>query len=185
MIRPFRTEPSPVQAKFASARSELSSALIERDEEIDVCLTALIARENPLLVGPPGCAKSLLLDSLLGWAGGRKFSILLTKFSVPEEVSGPVSVAGLKEDRFTRVTAGRLPEAGMAFVDEVFKASSAILNTLLRILNERTFDAGDGIARKVPLRLCVAASNEWPGPETGKELSALFDRFCAIRSAGK
>src|SRR5207249_3112385 len=65
-----------------------------------------------------------------------------------------------------------------AFVDEVFKASSAILNTLLKVLNERTYDAGDGVARPVPLKLCVAASNEWPSPETGQELAALFDRFC-------
>src|SRR4051812_3873490 len=166
-----------VQEKFQAARRELAAALVERDEEVDLCLTALIAREHVLLVGPPGCAKSLLLDSLLGWAGGRKFSILLTKFSVPEEVFGPVSLAGLKEDKYHRVTTGRLPEAEFAFVDEVFKASSAILNTLLKLLNERVYDDGGGVARPVPLRLCVAASNEWPGPETGKELAALFDRF--------
>jgi MoxR-like ATPase len=81
-----RTEPDVDREKFAIARQELSAALIERDDEIDAVLTALIANEHVLLVGPPGCAKSLLLDSLLGWAGGRKFSILLTKFSVPEEV---------------------------------------------------------------------------------------------------
>src|SRR5947199_5423269 len=90
----------PVQAKFAAARKELAAALIERDEEVDLALTALIAREHVLLVSPPGCAKSLLLDSLLAWAGGAKFSILLTKFTVPEEVFGPVSLAGLKADRF-------------------------------------------------------------------------------------
>src|SRR5262249_12973771 len=138
--------------------------------------------EHVLLVGPPGCAKSLLLDSLLAWAGGRKFSILLTKFSVPEELAGPVSVAGLKEDRFVRVTAGKLPEADFAFIVECFKASSAILNTLLRILNERTFDAGDGVPRRVPLQLCLAASNEWPCPETSRELAALFDRFLLRKS---
>jgi len=65
-----------------------------------------------------------------------------------------------------------------AFLDEIFKASSAILNVMLRLLNERTFDAGDSVVKAVPLRLCVAASNEWPSPETGKELAALFDRFC-------
>src|SRR5439155_9036542 len=130
-----------------------------------------------LLVGPPGCAKSLLLDSLLAWTGGTLFSILLTKFTVPEEVVGPVSLAALKADKYVRVTTGKLPEADYAFIDEVFKASSAILNTLLKILNERVFDAGDGVARRVPLKLCVGASNEWPSPDTGKELSALFDRF--------
>jgi MoxR-like ATPase len=184
-MRAFHPDACPVQVKFAATRRELAAALIERDAEIDLCPTALVAREHVLLVGPPGCAKSLLLDSLLAWTGGRKFSILLTKFSVPEEVFGPVSVASLKDDRFVRVTAGKLPEADFAFTDEVFKASSAILNTLLRILNERTFDAGAGVARRVPLKLCLAASNEWPCPETGRELAALFDRFGAIRSAGK
>src|SRR3954466_16213511 len=153
------TGASPLQEKFAATRGELSAALIERDEEIDLVLTALVAQEHVLLVGQPGCAKSLLLDSLLGWAGGTRFSILLTKFSVPEEVFGPVSLAGLKEDRYRRVTTGRLPEAAFAFVDEVFKASSAILNTLLKLLNERVYDAGEGVARPVPLKLCVAASN--------------------------
>jgi MoxR-like ATPase len=177
-MKAYRPDVGPVQATFVQARRELSTTLIERDEEIDLCLTALIAREHILLVGPPGSDKSLLLDSLLSWAGGRKVSILLTKFSVPEEVFGPVSLVGLKEDRFVRVTSGRLPEADFAFVDEVFKASSAIPNTLLKVLNERSYDAGDGVARPVPLKLCVGASDEWPSPETGQELAALFDRFC-------
>src|SRR4051794_2860397 len=172
-----RPDADPVREKFALARKELSSALIEREDEIDLVLTALVANEHVLLVGPPGCAKSLLLDSLLTWAGGSRFSVLLTKFTVPEEVVGPVSLAALKADRYLRVTSGKLPEADFAFIDEVFKASSAILNTLLKILNERVYNAGDGVARKVPLKLCVAASNEWPSPDTGKELAALMDRF--------
>src|SRR5215207_2644360 len=129
-----------LHAKFASARQSLSSSLIERDDEIDLALTALLAGEHLLLVGPPGCAKSLLLDSLLSWTGGSKFSILLTKFTTPEELCGPISLSALKADRYVRVTTGKLPEAEFAFLDEIFKASSAILNTMLRILNERTFD---------------------------------------------
>lgn len=172
----------PIRDKFATARRELSTALIERDDEVDLVLTALLANEHVLLVGPPGSAKSLLLDSLLSWTGGNKFSMLFTKFSVPEEVFGPVSITALKDDKYMRVTAGKLPEADYAFCDEVFKASSAILNTLLKILNERVYDAGDGVTRKVPLKLCVAASNEWASPETGKELTALSDRFVLRKS---
>jgi MoxR-like ATPase len=155
-----------VRDKFSHARLELTKVLVDRDEEIDLALTALIAQEHLLLVGPPGCGKSLLLDSLLTWTGGRKFSSLLTRYSVPEELYGPISLAGLKEDRFVRITTGKLPEADFVFLDEIFKGSSAILNTLLKLLNERTFDGGDGITRKCPLKLCVAASNEWPSPET-------------------
>ena len=166
----------PVQDKFQATRREMAAALIERDDEIDLALTALIAQEHLLLVGPPGAAKSLLLDSLMNWTSGRRFAILLTKFTVPEEVVGPISVRSLKDDHYRRITTGRLPEADLAFVDEIWKASSAILNTLLKLLNERTFE-NDGTTVPVPLKLCVAASNEWPSPENGQELSALLDRF--------
>jgi MoxR-like ATPase len=93
-MKPTRptTEVRPVREKFATVRRELSGALIERDVEIDLALTALLAGEHLLLVGPPGCAKSLLLDALLAWTGGAKFSLLLTKFTTPEEVVGAVSL---------------------------------------------------------------------------------------------
>src|SRR3954468_4169072 len=159
----------PLQSKFARARREMAEALIEREGEIDLVLTALVARENVLLVGNPGTAKSMLLDALMSWMNGRKFSILLNRFTAPEEVLGAISVAGLKSDVYRRITTGKLPEADLAFLDELFKASSAILNVLLKILNERTYEIGDGSSLRVPLKLCVAASNEWPSPETGKE----------------
>src|SRR4051812_40364864 len=180
-----RPDACPVQEKFVTTRKELCAALIERDDEVDLILTALVAQENVLLVGPPGCAKSLLLDSLMRWLHGQRFAILLNHFTTPEEVLGPISVTGLKADVYRRVTTGKLPEADLCFLDEIFKASSAILNVLLKLLNERTYEVGDGTTVQVPLKLAVAASNEWPSPETGKELSALFDRFRAIRLAGK
>jgi MoxR-like ATPase len=173
-----------VRAKFAAARAELSAALIEREDEVDLVLTALVASEHALLVGPPGCGKSLLLDSVLARTGGSKFALLLTKFTTLEEVTGPVSLRALKEDRYVRVTAGKLPEADFVFLDEVFKGSSAILNCLLKVLNERTYDAGDGVVKSVPLKLCVAASNEWASPDTGKELAALSDRFLLRAEVG-
>jgi MoxR-like ATPase len=170
--------PREVHIKFVTTREELNASLIERGEEIDIGLTALVAGENPLFVGPPGTAKSLLLDSIMRWMGGKKFTLLMTKFTQPEEIFGPISLKGLKEERYVRVTAGKLPEADGAFLDEIFKASPAILNTTLRILNEHVFDRGDGTLVKVPLKVCFAGSNEYPqSQDGGKELQALFDRF--------
>jgi MoxR-like ATPase len=185
----LKRPPTPradVQAKFVRARQAMASALIERDEEVDLVLTALLANEHPLLVGPPGSAKSLLLDSLRHWVAGSKFfSILMTKYTVPEEVFGPISVNGLKEDKYRRITTNRLPQAELAFLDEIFKASSAILNTTLRILNERLFEDGEGGFKKCPLLMCVAASNEFPHDQDGgKELGALFDRFLIRKKVG-
>src|SRR5688572_16666374 len=121
-MKPFVPSPCPIQEKFAATRKELSSALIERDDEIDLVLTALVAQEHVLLVGPPGCAKSLLLDTLMSWMSGRRFSILLNRFTCPEEILGPISVSGLKSDVYRRVTTGKLPEADLCFLDEIFKA---------------------------------------------------------------
>ena len=166
-----------VKDKFDVTRKELNESLIDRTDEIDLLLTALIAGEHLLLVGPPGCGKSLLIDSLMRWTHGSKFSFLLNKFTMPEELFGPYSISELKSDRFVRITTNRLPEANYVFLDEIFKSSSSILNTLLRILNERTHDRGDGVTLRVPLELCLAASNEWPEGDSKKELGALFDRF--------
>ncbi len=175
------TTPTP-QEKLQACRATLRSTLIERDVEIDLCLTALVAREHVLLVGPPGTAKSMLASAIVRWLDGRKFEILLTKFSTPEEVFGPISLSGLKSDRYRRITAGKLPDCEIAFVDEIFKASSAILNTMLTVLNERRYD-NDGERLSCPLQLAIAASNEWPGSNgDGKELGALFDRFVLRKS---
>lgn len=165
-------------AKLASIRATLVSSLIERDEEIDGALTALLCGSHFLMVGPPGVAKSLLCDGLLAaMPDCQKFSVLLMKTSAPEDVFGPLDVPGLLEKRYERVIDGYLPSAHISFLDEVWKASPAILNTLLKILNERKFRQGT-TEITVPLRLCVAASNEYPSPdEGGKELAAIFDRF--------
>jgi len=169
---------SSVQKKFTTMRTEMSNGLIERHGEVDLVLTALLCQEHVNLVGEPGTAKSLLLDTLLEWfEDGNKFTILMSKHTNAEEVFGPVSVAGLKKDQYRRITTNKLPEADFAFCDEIYKAGPAILNSLLRILNEREFDGGAGDLTKCPLKLCVAASNEWPGHDGEGGLGALFDRF--------
>ena len=134
-----------VRDKFAAVRRELGDSLIERSEEIDLLLTGLIAGEHLLLVGPPGCGKSLLIDSLMRWTHGSRFSCLLNRFSMPEELLGMYSLSELKNDRYVRVTTNKLPESQYVFLDEIFRASPSILNVLLKILNEKTFDRGDGV----------------------------------------
>lgn len=166
-----------VQAKFAQARQEIAAALIEREGEIDLALTGLIAGRHPLFVGDPGTAKSLLGRAVASFVGGKTFEILLSKFTEPGELFGPVSVAGLKADEYRRLVDGTMLDADVVFLDEIFKASSAILNSTLGVLNERQFRNGRTMLQ-VPLQLAIAASNEWPGGDNGgKELGALFDRF--------
>lgn len=154
-------------------RAELKAALIERDELVDGALLALICGQHLLILGPPGSAKSMLARELCRRLGGRYFEWLLTKFSTPEELFGPVSLAALEAGSYERVTAHKLPEAEIAFLDEIFKANSAILNALLTLLNERRFYQGTGVM-EAPLQTLIGASNELPEEE---ELAALYDRF--------
>jgi len=136
-------------------------------------LLAALCAEHVLLIGPPGTAKSELARRLRSLVGGRYFERLLTRFTVPEELFGPLSLAALDEGRYLREVAGYLPTATVAFLDEVFKANSAILNALLTLLNERAFDQGAERMR-VPLATLVAASNEVPADAA---LQAFLDRF--------
>lgn len=162
-------------------RTALCRSLIERDAEIEAMLRGLVAREHVLLVGPPGTAKSQLATNLThAIEEADAFPVLLTKFTTPEELFGPVKLTALREDRYERAIAGYAPTAHVLFVDEIWKASSAILNTLLTLLQERVFDNG-GRRIRCPLRLAIAASNEWPSAEDGQELGAIFDRFLIRR----
>ncbi len=154
-------------------RADLMAQFPERKDVIDGSLAAVLAGEHVLLIGPPGTAKSALVRCLAQVFGGSYFERLLTKFSTPEELFGPISLQALAQDRFVRLTAGKLPEAEFAFVDEIFKSNSAVLNALLSIINERVFH-NDGAPVRCPLVSLFAASNELP---EGKELEALFDRF--------
>jgi MoxR-like ATPase len=166
--------PLKLKARLTGIRDALSEGLIERDIPVRLAFLAALAGEHLLLIGPPGTAKSELARRLrLAFTGQAYFERLLTRFSVPEELFGPLSIKALEEDKYQRQTDGYLPTASVAFLDEIFKANSAILNALLTLLNEREFDNGTHRV-KTPLVSVVGASNELPQEE---ELLALYDRF--------
>ena len=165
---------SALMDKVKRATASLEYGLVERETEVRLLLLAACCGEHLLLLGPPGTAKSELGRRLSALCdGGLFFERLLTRFSVPEELFGPLSMRGLENDQYVRQIDGYLPTANVAFVDEILKANSAILNSLLTILNERLFDNGSERIN-VPLLCLVGASNELPESE---ELDALYDRF--------
>ncbi|CAM4139029.1 AAA domain-containing protein [Corallococcus exiguus] len=163
-----------MKTRLATLRDQLAEGLIERETPLRLALLAALAGEHLLLVGPPGTAKSELARRLrYAFRDAPLFERLLTRFTVPEELFGPLSIKELEADRYHRQTEGYLPTAAFAFLDEIFKANSAILNALLTLLNEREFDNGTERVQ-TPLICAIGASNELP---EGEELSALYDRF--------
>jgi MoxR-like ATPase len=160
-------------AKIRAAVREASAGLVDREALIELIVLAAVAGEHVLIVGPPGTAKSEVARRAARAVSGAYFEYLLGRFTEPSEIFGPVDLRKLREGTVETETRGMLPEAEVAFLDEVFLGSSAILNALLGILNERTFRRGHTTMR-CPLRVCIAAANALPDDE---HLAAFSDRF--------
>jgi MoxR-like ATPase len=154
-------------------KAELERPFVGREEEALVITLALMTAEHAILVGEPGTAKSALARRAADLLKARFFKYLLTKFTEPDEILGPLDIQAFKEGRYARIMKNKLPDAEIAFLDEIFNASSAILNTLLTLLNERVvYDGFNEI--KVPVWSVIAASNSVP---EDPEYQALYDRF--------
>ena len=156
----------------------LNNGLVGKEKVMKLGLLSILSGENMILVGPPGTAKSeisrRLREILADTDSETYFEYLFTKFTTPEEIFGPLSIKQLQTDKFERNTEGYMPSSRIVFLDEIFKANSSILNTLLTILNERVFH--NGLKReKTPLISLIGASNELPFEND--ELTALYDRF--------
>ncbi|WP_322770293.1 AAA family ATPase, partial [Frankia sp. Cr1] len=160
---PVLDQPTRVLARtFATRLHDVKQSFVGRDEAVDLVALAVLCREHVLLVGPPGTAKTSLLERFRRMLDARYFSYLLTRFTEPAELYGPVDIRRFQTEGVYQVnTAGMLPEADIAFLDEVFQGSSAILNTLLTLINERTFHNG---AQAVPANLItlLGSSNDIP-----------------------
>ena len=161
--------------KISNLITAISCGLFEREHIVANVLLAVIAGQSVFLYGVPGTAKSLIARRIsLAFKDAKHFEYLMQRFSTPDEVFGPVDIKELKEGRYIRKIEGYLPSANFAFLDEIFKSSPAILNTLLTIINEKIF-RNDGKDVKVPLHALIAASNETPAQGSG--LEALYDRL--------
>src|ERR1044071_8485874 len=138
---------APLHERLRLLANSLERQSLGKDEIIRLLMIAVVAGEHCVLLGPPGTAKSALIRSLAELMQARYFEYLLTRFTEPNEIFGPVDIAAFREGTYRRNTAGMLPEAEIVFLDEVFKSNSAILNALLTLLNERKYTSGGQILR--------------------------------------
>jgi MoxR-like ATPase len=159
--------------KIHILRRQLNRECLERETNIDALIALFISKQHGILLGPPGTGKTYLIELLCQALGGNFFSLLASATTKPEDVFGPVSIKELKDNEvYKRNTVGRLPSATIAYMDEIFKADGDILNTLLKVINERVYHNPD--PQKVPLRSMVASSNEVPSESN---TGAFVDRF--------
>lgn len=162
-----------ISAAFTELARQMGSQFLDKQEIIRLMIVSAIAGEHMVIVGPPGTAKSAMIDMFARLIDAKYFEYLLTRFTEPNELFGPVDIAAFRDGRYTRRIDNMLPTAEIVFLDEIFKSNSAILNSLLHVINERKFQNGPEVI-KVPLISLFAASNEVPNDEN---LAAMFDRF--------
>lgn len=168
-----RKEAIRISKLITNIKKELNASFIEREHEINLLSLAFVSETNAFLHGVPGTGKSDLVESFANRVvGSDYFRLLMSKTTEPSEIFGPVSINSLKEDKYKVITKDKLPRADFAFLDETFKANSAVLNGLLTIMNEKIFF--NDVKEDVPLISIVGASNEFPEDES---LNALYDRF--------
>ena len=158
---------------FQDVARTLNAQFLDKQEIIRLMMISAIAGEHMVIVGPPGTAKSAMINMFARLMDAKYFEYLLTRFTEPNELFGPVDIAAFREGRYTRRIEHMLPTAEIVFLDEIFKSNSAILNSLLHVINERKFQNGPEVV-PVPLISLFAASNEVPNDEN---LAAMFDRF--------
>lgn len=176
MAKTFSTTPISPREHIRMLVDWMSQGVYEKEQIIAIALLCAVAGENMFLLGPPGTAKSMVASRLKRvFKDGKSFDYLMSRFSTPDEIFGPIAISRLKkEDRYERLTAGYLPDADVVFLDEIWKAGPSIQNTLLTIVNEHIFHNGRQIMH-CPMKVLIAASNELPAKDEG--LEALWDRF--------
>src|SRR5262245_37098055 len=162
-----------IAQKVREVGRALDERYLDKSELVRMLLVTLVAGEHMLIVGPPGTAKSALVRHLARLVDARYFEYLLTRFSEPNEIFGPIDIKAFREGTYVRRVEAMLPDADIVFLDEIFKSNSAILNSLLSILNERRFFTGSA-SIQVPLSSLYGATNEIPNDDA---LGAVFDRF--------
>jgi MoxR-like ATPase len=171
--RSFAVDVARVSAAFQELARQMGAQFLDKQEIIRLMTVSAIAGEHMVIVGPPGTAKSAMIDMFAKLIDARYFEYLLTRFTEPNELFGPVDISAFREGRYTRRLEHMLPTAEIVFLDEIFKSNSAILNSLLHVINERKFQNGPEVVN-VPLISLYAASNEVPNDDN---LAAMFDRF--------
>ncbi|MFN7697549.1 MAG: AAA family ATPase [Deltaproteobacteria bacterium] len=163
----------PILQRLQMVSQKLEASFLGKSETVRLMLIASVAGEHMLLIGPPGTAKSAVIRMFAKLVDAKYFEYLLTRFTEPNEIFGPIDITAFRQGQYQRRMDGMLPASDIVFLDEVFKANSAILNSLLSVLNERLYTVGSNVV-KVPLVSCFGASNEVPNDD---DLMAVFDRF--------